>query len=134
MGEIYVEDGCKRVEFEDGRRKSIKRKDINELRAYLTKKKVKDGNDDKYLRTLKEYLEDFLKAKGDDKEEMLKALVEYLIAGQDNQDFYDKFRDNLRKKKKRAQKKKVQTRKLNAEEEVNEAGKRAHKLFPKVLT
>ncbi|MDA0420643.1 hypothetical protein O7R09_07660 [Vibrio alginolyticus] len=131
MGEIYVEDGCKRVEFEDGRRKSIKRKDINELRAYLTKKKVKDGNDDKYLRTLKEYLEDFLKAKGDDKEDMLKALVEYLIAGQDNQDFYDKFRDNLRKKKKRAQKKKVQTRKLNAEEEVNEAGNRVHKLFPK---
>ncbi|EPT9294140.1 hypothetical protein HYO05_08685 [Vibrio parahaemolyticus] len=130
MGEIYVEDGCKRVEFEDGRRKSIKRKDINELRAYLTKKKVKDGNDDKYLRTLKEYLEDFLKAKGDDKEDMLKALVEYLIAGQDNQDFYDKFRDNLRKKKKRAQKKKVQTRKLNVEEEVNEAGNRAHRLFP----
>ncbi|HCE3245389.1 TPA: hypothetical protein NG581_002018 [Vibrio parahaemolyticus] len=131
MGEIYVEDGCKRVEFEDGRRKSIKRRDINELRAYLTKKKVKDGNDDKYLRTLKEYLEDFLKAKGDDKEDMLKALVEYLIAGQDNQDFYDKFRDNLRKKKKRAQKKKVQTRKLNAEEKVSKAGKRAHKLFPK---
>ena len=130
MGEIYVEDGCKRVEFEDGRRKSIKRNDINELRAYLTKKKVKDGNDDKYLRTLKEYLEDFLKAKGDDKEEMLKVLVEYLIAGQDNQDFYDKFRDNLRKKKKRAQKKKVQTQKLNAEEKVSEAGKLAHKLFP----
>ncbi|HCM0880473.1 TPA: hypothetical protein N2826_000903 [Vibrio parahaemolyticus] len=130
MGEIYVEDGCKRVEFEDGRRKSIKRKDINELRAYLTKKKVKDGNDDKYLRTLKEHLEDFLKAKGDDKEEMLKALVEYLIAGQDNQDFYDKFRDNLRKKKKRAQKKKVQTRNLNAEEKVSRVGKLAHKRFP----
>ena len=130
MGEIYVEDGCKRVEFEDGRRKSIKRNDINELRAYLTKKKVKDGNDDKYLRTLKEYLEDFLKAKGDDKEEMLKVLVEYLIAGQDNQDFYDKFRDNLRKKKKRAQKKKVRTRNLNAEEKVSRAGKLAHKRFP----
>lgn len=131
MGEIYVEDGCKRVEFEDGRRKSIKRKDINELRAYLTKKKVKDGNDDKYLRTLKEYLEDFLKAKGDDKEEMLKALVEYLIAGQDNQDFYDKFRDNLRKKKKRAQKKRIQRRELNANEERIEIGKIAHALFPK---
>ncbi|HGF5189066.1 TPA: hypothetical protein ACF35N_003086 [Vibrio parahaemolyticus] len=130
MGEIYVEGSCKRVEFEDGRRKSIKRQDINELRDYLTKKKVKDGNDDKYLRTLKEYLEDFLKAKGDDKEDMLKALVEYLIAGQDNQDFYDKFRDNLRKKKKRAQKKKVQTRKLNAEEKLNEAGRLLHKRFP----
>ncbi|EGR1734737.1 hypothetical protein D5Q56_05615 [Vibrio parahaemolyticus] len=130
MGEIYVEVGCKRVEFEDGRREPIKRKDISELRAYITKKKVRDGNDNQFLRTLEEYLEDFRKAKGEDKEDKLKMLVEYLIAGQDNQDFYDKFRDNLRKKKKRAQKKKVQTRNLNAEEKLNEAGRLLHKRFP----
>ncbi|HDY7465881.1 TPA: hypothetical protein RQJ52_004353 [Vibrio vulnificus] len=129
MGEIYVEDGCKRVEFEDGRRKSIKRKDIRELRAYITKKKVRDGNDSKFLKNLTKYLEDFLSAKGEEKEEALEWLVEYLTV--DHQDFYDKFRDNLRKKKKRGQKKKVQTRKLNAEEKVSKAGKRAHKLFPK---
>ncbi|ULF96626.1 hypothetical protein K6806_01820 [Vibrio alginolyticus] len=128
MGEIYVEVGCKRVEFEDGRREPIKRKDISELRAYITKKKVRDGNDSKFLKNLTKYLEDFLSAKGEEKEEVLEWLVEYLTF--DHQDFYDKFRDNLRKKKKRAQKKKVQTRKLNAEEEVNEAGNRAHRLFP----
>ncbi|HCG7091991.1 TPA: hypothetical protein NJ341_001826 [Vibrio parahaemolyticus] len=128
MGEIYVEDGCKRVEFEDGRREPIKRKDISELRAYITKKKVRDGNDSKLLNNLTKYLEDFLSAKGEEKEEALEWLVEYLTV--DHQDFYDKFRDNLRKKKKRAQKKKVQTRKSNAEEKVSEAGKLAHKLFP----
>lgn len=128
MGEIYVEVGCKRVEFGDGRREPIKRKDISELRAYITKKKVRDGNDSKFLKNLTKYLEDFLSAKGEEKEEALEWLVEYLTV--DHQDFYDKFRDNLRKKKKRAQKKKVQTRKLNAEEKVRRAGKRAHKLFP----
>ncbi|MCG9722103.1 hypothetical protein [Shewanella sp. Isolate7] len=65
----------------------------------------------------------------EEKEEALEWLVEYLTV--DHQDFYDKFRDNLRKKKKRAQKKKVQTRKSNVEEKVNEVGKRAHKMFPK---
>ncbi|MBM5067368.1 hypothetical protein HYO03_15125 [Vibrio parahaemolyticus] len=129
MGEIYVEVGCKRVEFEDGRREPIKRKDISELRAYITKKKVRDGNDSKFLKHLTKYLEDFFSAKGEEKEEELEWLVKFLTV--EHQDFYDKFRDNLRKKKKRAQKKKVQTRKLNAEEEVNEAGKRVHKLFPK---
>ncbi|EHI5141373.1 hypothetical protein QNE83_001694 [Vibrio alginolyticus] len=128
MGEIYVEVGCKRVEFGDGRREPIKRKDISELRAYITKKKVRDGNDSKFLKNLTKYLDDFLSAKGEEKEEVLEWLVEYLTV--DHQDFYDKFRDNLRKKKKRAQKKKVQTRKLNAEEKVSKAGKRAHKLFP----
>ncbi|EJE4695230.1 hypothetical protein BFM26_002643 [Vibrio parahaemolyticus] len=132
MGEIYVEVGCKRVEFEDGRRKTIKREDINELRAYLTKKKVRDGNDNQFLRTLEEYLEDFRKAKGDDKEGILKMLVEYLIAGQDdNQDFYDKFRDNLRKKKKRAQKKKIQKRQSNNDDKWDAAARRFHDLFPK---
>ncbi|ETT17477.1 hypothetical protein D028_1475 [Vibrio parahaemolyticus 50] len=76
-----------------------------------------------------DFLHDYQTAELDQKEEALLWLVEYLTV--DHQDFYDKFRDNLRKKKKRAQKKKVQTRKLNAEEEVNEAGKRVHKLFPK---
>lgn len=128
MGEIYVELGCKRVEFEDGRRKPIKRKDISELRAYITKKKVRDGNDSKFLKNLTKYLEDFLSAKGEEKEEALEWLVEYLTV--DHQDFYDKFRDNLRKKKKRAQKKKVRTRNLNAEEKVSRAGKLAHKRFP----
>ncbi|ELB2246557.1 hypothetical protein QNZ72_000919 [Vibrio parahaemolyticus] len=128
MGEIYVEVGCKRVEFEDGRRKPIKRKDISELRAYITKKKVRDGNDSKFLKNLTKYLEDFLSAKGEEKEEALEWLVEYLTV--DHQDFYDKFRDNLRKKKKRAQKKKVRTRNLNAEEKVSRAGKLAHKRFP----
>ncbi|KYN81403.1 hypothetical protein HKB37_27575 [Vibrio parahaemolyticus] len=62
------------------------------------------------------------------KEEELEWLVKYLTV--EHQDFYDKFRDNLRKKKKRAQKKKVQTRNLNAEEKVSRAGKLAHKRFP----
>lgn len=56
MGEIYVEDG---------RRKPIKRKDIRELRAYITKKKVIDGNDSKFLKNLTKYLDDFLSAKGE---------------------------------------------------------------------
>ncbi|MBE4442630.1 hypothetical protein HJ017_09040 [Vibrio parahaemolyticus] len=103
MGEIYVEVGCKRVEFEDGRREPIKRKDISELRAYITKKKVRDGNDSKFLKHLTKYLEDFLLAKGEEKEEALEWLVEYLTV--DHQDFYDKFRDNLRKKKKESAKK-----------------------------
>ncbi|EKN4665433.1 hypothetical protein PXR31_002592 [Vibrio parahaemolyticus] len=128
MGEIYVEVGCKRVEFGDGRREPIKRKDISELRAYITKKKVRDGNDSKFLKNLTKYLEDFLSAKGEEKEEALEWLVEYLTV--DHQDFYDKFRDNLRKKKKRAQKKKVQTRKLNVEERMSQIGRLAHKKFP----
>ncbi|EGQ7937921.1 hypothetical protein V4T70_000778 [Vibrio vulnificus] len=128
MGEIYVEVGCKRVEFGDGRREPIKRKDISELRAYITKKKVRDGNDSKFLKNLTKYLDDFLSAKGEEKEEALEWLVEYLTV--DHQDFYDKFRDNLRKKKKRAQKKKVQTRKLNVEERMSQIGRLAHKKFP----
>lgn len=128
MGEIYVEVDCKRVEFGDGRREPIKRKDISELRAYITKKKVRDGNDSKFLKNLTKYLDDFLSAKGEEKEEALEWLVEYLTV--DHQDFYDKFRDNLRKKKKRAQKKKVQTRKLNVEERMSQIGRLAHKKFP----
>ncbi|HHX8647262.1 hypothetical protein NB532_15385 [Vibrio antiquarius] len=129
MGEIYVEVGCKRVEFEDGRREPIKRKDIRELRAYITKKKVKDGNDSKFLKNLTKYLEDFLSAKDEEKEEALEWLVEYLTV--DHQDFYDKFRDNLRKKKKRTQNKRVQRCSFNTHEKQVAAARRAHDLFPK---
>lgn len=128
MGKILIDDDCKGVEFEDGRRTSLKKRDLKELKSYLKKKKVREGNDERFLKNLCDFLHDYQTAKLDQKEEALLWLVEYLTV--DHQDFYDKFRDNLRKKKKRAQKKKVQTRKLNVEEKMSQAGRLAHKKFP----